>query len=299
MYDLIIKPRSNKRKIIALIICLVILIIVSIISGIYINEDICTTNNGKQAQMMQVKIEQEEEEKRQKQEQEIKNRTAKTSAPLNENQINSILHVYNSTGEKRVFLTFDDGPSRLITPLILDILKAENVKATFFLLGENAQRNAELVKREFNEGHYIGNHGYTHKYSEVYSSPEATLAEYNTTEQIIKNILGNQQFRTNVFRFPGGSNGGFYDDKKQASKALLRQNGIAHLDWNALTEDAAGKYTKEQLFENAKNTIGNKDSVVILMHDASDKVLTYEMLPSLIHYLKEQQYSFKNIYDIL
>lgn len=93
--------------------------------------------------------------------------------------------------------------------------------------------------------------------------------------------------------------GGKYNDLKQESKALLKQNGIVHLDWNALSEDAAGKYTKEQLLENVKNTIGEKNSVVILMHDSSDKILTYEMLPDLIHYLKEKGYSFKNIYDIL
>ena len=223
----------------------------------------------------------------------------KTSKPLTEEQQYNILHIYNDTGEKRVFLTFDDGPTKAVTPFVLDTLKKEDVKATFFLLGVNAQYNAELIKREFDEGHYIANHGYSHKYKEVYSSPEATFDEYNKTEQIIRDALGNQNYRSNLFRFPGGSNGGYYNEIKQTVKAYLREQGIVHLDWNALSQDSAGTYTREQLLQNAIDTIGDKQSVIILMHDSSDKILTSEMLPDLIHYLKEKGYSFKNIYDII
>ena len=71
------------------------------------------------------------------------------------------------------------------------------------------------------------------------------------------------------------------------------------MDWNSLSEDAAGAHTKEDLMQNVINTMGDKDSVVILMHDSSDKILTYEMLSDLINYLKEKGYAFKNIYDLL
>ena len=202
-------------------------------------------------------------------------------------------------GEKRVFLTFDDGPSQSVTPLILDVLKQENVKATFFVLGTNTKYNPELVKREFDEGHYIANHGYTHKYSTVYASPEATLDEYNFTQQAIRDALGNQNYKSKVFRFPGGSNGGHYHEAKQNSKAFLRENGIVHLDWNCLSKDAEGANSKETLMQNIIDTMGDKDSVVILMHDASDKILTYEMLPELISYLREKGYKFQTIYDLL
>lgn len=74
---------------------------------------------------------------------------------------------------------------------------------------------------------------------------------------------------------------------------------MAHLDWNALTSDAAGAKTSEEMLQNAISTIGEKNSVVILMHDAGDKILTYEMLPNLISYLREKGYEFKNIYDLL
>ena len=203
------------------------------------------------------------------------------------------------SGEKIVYLTFDDGPSQSVTPLILDVLKQENVKATFFVLGTNTKYNPDLIKREFEEGHYIANHGYTHKYSTVYASPEATLDEYNFTQQAIRDALGNQNYKSKVFRFPGGSNGGYYHTAKQNSKAFLRENGIVHLDWNCLSKDAEGANTKEALMQNIIDTMGDKDSVVILMHDASDKILTYEMLPELISYLRDKGYKFQTIYDLL
>ena len=190
----------------------------------------------------------------------------------------------NNDGKSVIYLTFDDGPSRSITPHILDILKEENVKATFFVLGTNTKYNPELVKREFDEGHYIANHGYTHKYSTVYASPEATLDEYNFTQQAIRDALGNQNYKSKVFRFPGGSNGGHYHEAKQNSKAFLRESGIVHLDWNCLSKDAEGANSKETLMQNIIDTMGDKDSVVILMHDASDKILTYEMLEKLKNY---------------
>ena len=82
-------------------------------------------------------------------------------------------------------------------------------------------------------------------------------------------------------------------------KGLLYDYCIMHLDWNSLSSDAAGAKTKEALLQNVKDTMGEKDSVVILMHDSSDKILTYEMLSDLISYLREQGYKFENIYDLL
>lgn len=93
--------------------------------------------------------------------------------------------------------------------------------------------------------------------------------------------------------------GGYYKNIKREAKSYLRQNGIVSLDWNSLSKDAEGAHTKETLLQNVINTVGNKQSVVILMHDASDKILTYETLPSVIQYLRENGYSFKTIYDIL
>lgn len=209
-----------------------------------------------------------------------------------------ISHIYHSD-TKRVFLTFDDGPSKTVTPLILDLLKQENIKATFFLLGSRVELNPDIVKREYDEGHYIANHGYSHNYTNIYQTPQSVVDEFNATEAAIKNALGNQEYNSYLFRFPGGMPGGKHAQLKAEAAQILEQNGVAHLDWNALTSDAAGAKTCEEMLQNAISTIGEKNSVVILMHDAGDKILTYEMLPNLISYLREKGYEFKNMYDLI
>ena len=300
MYDLIIVKKIRTIRVIFT--GIIVAVIISLVTILGMNKAQKEYNEKYAEKLEKQRAESIENEKNNEEirNAKIKNEhIEKTSKPLTEEQQYNILHIYNDTGEKRVFLTFDDGPTKAVTPFVLDTLKKEDVKATFFLLGVNAQYNAELIKREFDEGHYIANHGYSHKYKEVYSSPEATFDEYNKTEQIIRDALGNQNYRSNLFRFPGGSNGGYYNEIKQTAKAYLREQGIVHLDWNALSQDSAGTYTKEQLLQNAIDTIGDKQSVIILMHDSSDKILTSEMLPDLIHYLKEKGYSFKNIYDII
>ena len=212
--------------------------------------------------------------------------------------VERVSHIYNSD-YRRVFLTFDDGPSKSVTIPILDILKQNNVKATFFVLGSNAERYPEIVKRAYQEGHYIANHSFTHVYSNIYSSPQAVLDEYNRTEIAIKNAIGDQTYNSRVFRFPGGTSGGKYANIKSEAVNLLNQNNVAHLDWNALTADAAGLDNVNDMMNYVETTMGNKNSVVILMHDIGTKKSTYELLPQLIQALKEKGYVFENIYDIL
>ncbi len=208
-----------------------------------------------------------------------------------------IKNIYHSE-EKVAYLTFDDGPSKSVTPLILDLLKKENIKATFFVLGARAKLNPDIIKREYNEGHYIANHGYSHIYGNIYLSSSSVLDEYNNTKEVVQSILG-VDYDGHLFRFPGGSTGGKYKNIKKDSKIILEENNIAYIDWNALSSDAAGAKTKEEIIENTKSTVGNKNSVVILMHDAGDKILTYEALPEIITYLREKGYVFKNFYSII
>ena len=302
-----LKPKLNKKKVFFAILTIFFIIVISIYSGIktaeYENE-----NKKKQiAIQKQEEIEQieaqkkaEEQEKLEKEKTEQEARTAKVTNIFSEEQMQAVEDIYSAPeGEKRVFLTFDDGPTQAVTPFILDLLKQENIKATFFVLGNRVKANPELIKREFEEGHYVANHGYTHQYSAIYQNPQAVLDEYNYTNKCVQEALGNPNFHTKIFRFPGGSNGGYYNSIKQEAKALLKQNNIVHLDWNCLSKDAEGAKTKEQLVQNVIDTAGTRRSLVILMHDAADKILTYEALPDIIKYLRENGYTFMNLYDIL
>ena len=224
---------------------------------------------------------------------------SKIPPQLSEEQYNNILNIYHQTSEKTVYLTFDDGPSENITPLILDLLGQEKIKATFFVLGTNVDRYPALVQREYSEGHFIANHGYSHKYSEIYESPETVLNDYQQCEQSVKRALNDENFTSKVYRYPGGSNGGKYHDIKNAGKELLKENNVAYLDWNALTRDAEGTPTHESILESLHETVGEKNVVVLLMHDSSSKILTYEALPEVIAFFRDNGYSFKTLYDIL
>ena len=293
-YNLIVvKPKINKWKIFIVVLIVLVIILLSIYGGIKYTKYMQNKKLEKELQKEQEII---EEQKRIQQEKEAKR--LKNANPLTQEQMGAIENIYTSE-EKRVFLTFDDGPTTSVTPFILDLLKQENIKATFFVLGNRAKSNPDLIKREFEEGHYIANHGYTHKYSSIYTNSQTVLDEYNYTENCIQEALQNPDYHSRVFRFPGGSVGGYYKNIKREARSYLRQNGIVSLDWNSLSKDAEGAHTKETLLQNVINTVGNKQSVVILMHDASDKILTYETLPSVIQYLRENGYSFKNLYDIL
>ena len=217
---------------------------------------------------------------------------------LTADEVERLKNIYK-TDEKIVFLTFDDGPSKTVTVPILDLLKQENIKANFFVLGSRVDLYPNIVKRAYEEGHYIGNHGYSHQYPKIYESSNSVLEEYNKTNQSVRNAIGNSIYNTNIFRFPGGSVGGMYHDLKSEAKLLLEQNNIASVDWNALNGDSEGLRTEEAMVNRLKETIEGKNSVVILMHDAGDKVKTYNALPQIIEYLKQEGYEFKTFYDIL
>ncbi len=211
--------------------------------------------------------------------------------------IQDIKNIYSSD-EKQVYLTFDDGPSKEVTPQILDILKVEDVPATFFVLGKCVDSNPDLVKQEYESGHFIANHGYTHTYSQIYASIDNVINEYNQTNESIKRAINNENYDCHLFRFPGGSSGGPYDSLKSQAKQYLAENQIASTNWNCLTSDAAGNYTVDSQYQGALETQGNKTSLIILMHDAADKKATPETLKLLIKHYKEEGYTFKNFYSI-
>ena len=305
------RRKINKKKLIAALIVFFSIIALCVYSGIKAAE---YSNQKKKEEVAkeeaekQIEIQKEEEEKQkiaeEKRLEEEKKEDGKrekiVTNPFTEEQMHAVTKIYNSPdGEKRVFLTFDDGPTSSVTPLILDLLKKENIKASFFVLGNRAKSNPELIKREYAEGHYVANHGYTHTYSKIYQNAQTVLDEYNYTEKSIQDALNNPNYHSKIFRFPGGSNGGYYHKIKQEAKQLLRNNNIVNLDWNCLSKDAEGANTKEKLMQNVIDTAGSQKSLVILMHDAADKILTYETLPDIIKYLRDNGYTFKSLYDIL
>lgn len=300
MYKTTVQQKKlNVKKLFATVIIGFILFVISVIC-IYNNIEKskikkATLLYSNQLTEMKKQEEIESEEEKKKKAEAIENKYK----PLSQEEINKMDNIYAHRDQKRVLLTFDDGPTETVTPFILDLLKQEKVKATFFVLGKMVERYPKLVKREYDEGHFIANHSYTHSYSDIYQSTDTVFDEYNRTNEAIKKAVGNPNFNSLIFRFPGGSYGGYYADIKSEAKQKLKEQGITSLDWNALTNDADGANTKEAIMENFHETIQDKTSIVILMHDASDKILTYETLPDIIKYLRENGYEFQTVFDAI
>ena len=233
-----------------------------------------------------------------KEQEELERKRQEKLPKLTEAGIENMNHIYSSDS-KRVFLTFDDGPSSN-TNQILDILNERGIKATFFVLGSNVEKKPEVVRRMYDEGHFIANHGYSHVYETIYQSPQTVLDEYNKCNQLVRDVIREQEYNSHLFRFPGGLAGGKYADIKNQANDLLLQNNIVHVDWNALNGDSeTTNPTIEYEMQRIQETVGDKQSVVILMHDAQAKKVTVEALPGIIDYLKEQGYEFKNFYEII
>lgn len=189
---------------------------------------------------------------------------------------------------KEIYLTFDDGPSDRVTPKILDILKDENVKATFFIVGKNAERRKKLLKREFDEGHAIGVHSYSHKYKDIYSSPESLLKDIDDCNEIIKEVTGR---KSSLYRFPGGSFG-----LSSGLIGAVTAHGMQYVDWNASFRDSEiMSPTPSQLIRAAKTTIANPNKVIMLAHDTTDKTATAAALRDVIAYFKNEGYTFKTL----
>ena len=126
------------------------------------------------------------------------------------------------SNEKIAYLTFDDGPTTKATGKILDILKEENVKATFFVVGKHVKENPDLVKREYEEGHYIANHGYNHNNKLLYRDMESFQKEVENTDLEIANALGLSHYCSHIFRFPNGYMSHKYQyEKKNAFTGLI------------------------------------------------------------------------------
>lgn len=219
------------------------------------------------------------------------------SSQLSNDLMSKIISDTNEN-EKVAYLTFDDGPSVSVTPKILDILKAENIKATFFVIGKLVEEHPEIVKRAYDEGHYIANHGYSHNNSILYKSSKSFINEVKKTDIAIGKAINVDNYCSHIFRFPNGFMTPIYKSQKEKAMSLLLDMNYTYIDWNCLNNDSVKKYTNNQLLNNLKQSCQNKNTLVILMHDTKDVNDSSLVLKESILYLKSQGYIFKNFYSL-
>ena len=186
---------------------------------------------------------------------------------------------------KKVYLTFDDGPSSN-TDQILDILKDYDVKATFFVVGKTDERSVKAYQRIVEEGHTLAMHSYSHRYDEIYESKEAFARDLNSLQEHLYETTG---VWPRIYRFPGGSSNTVSKVDMQELIEYLTDIGITYFDWNVASGDAVSRtLPAETIVNNCLSGIEKQKESVILMHDASNKGTTIEALPQIIEAIQEQ-----------
>ncbi len=203
---------------------------------------------------------------------------------------------------KEVALTFDDGPDAQWTPQILDILKAKNVKATFFVIGENAEANPGLVQRILAENHELGNHTYTHP--DLSDTPQQAVSlELNATQRLVEALTGRS---LRLFRPPYLGDAEPTDDDQIAPVLVAQSMGYItvgeHVDPVDWALPGAQNIVQRVLDQVNHKTPATKDvpANIILLHDAGgDRSQTVEALPEIIDRLRSQGYHFVLVSDLM
>lgn len=186
-----------------------------------------------------------------------------------------------------VYLTFDDGPSGL-TPQVLDLLKAEGIPATFFVLGQMAERYPDTVARIVEEGHSLGNHTYNHVYKELYNNFDAFWEQTVDTERILQELTGQ---RPSLLRAPGGT----YTNFDAFYYYYLQEAGYQVVDWNVDSGDSKRRgVPAAEIVANVKQSPLHSE-LIVLMHDGKGHEETVKALPEIIAYYKEQGYTFASL----
>jgi peptidoglycan/xylan/chitin deacetylase (PgdA/CDA1 family) len=200
--------------------------------------------------------------------------------------------------EKEVFLTFDDGPSVNNTKKILKVLKDNDVKATFFVVGIKSEENPQALKEISDSGMSIGIHTYSHDYKNVYENVDSYLKDYENCKISINKITGKNPI--NYVRLPGGStNQTTSKDNIRCITSALNKVGINYIDWNVCSGDAESHVVAvDKIKNNVMTQCKNKKVAVILMHDTYYKYFTVEALPDIIKYLKSEGFVFRTFDDL-
>ena len=204
--------------------------------------------------------------------------------------------ISKSSGDKGViYLTFDDGPSNSITPKILDILSAKKISATFFVIHHDRSLNY-LIKREYQEGHTVALHSYTHTYSTVYQSVNNYFNDLNQIRDEVYQITGEY---SNIIRFPGGSSNTvskkFQVGIMSELTSKVKEKGFHYFDWNVDCGDGAGIRDANKIYNNVISGLSPNRENVILMHDFENNYGTLNALEKIIDYGFTHGYQFRKI----
>ena len=216
-----------------------------------------------------------------------------TDASGNETQITQEVEIIERGKNGTVYLTFDDGPKDGTTNVILDILKEENVKATFFVTGHGPDN---LIQREANEGHTVALHTNSHNYALLYASAEAYFNDLNAVSSRVERLTG---IKAKIIRFPGGSSNTvsarYVPGLMTTLTAEVKNRGYRYYDWNIASGDSDGINSPDGIYENVTRQLSKDRVNMILFHDI--KPQTRDSLKRIIQFGKQNGYAFDKITD--
>ena len=188
---------------------------------------------------------------------------------------------------KTIVLTFDDGPSEN-TEDVLKILKKNDIKATFFVIGRTDKKSLLMYKKIVNDGHTIAMHSYTHNYGLIYASLKNFKKDYYAISDLIYNTTG---VRCKYYRFPGGSSNSVSKIDMRLPIPFLKDEGVEYVDWNVMSGDAVRiSLSDKVLYKNVMTGVHSMKNSVVLMHDSLARGTTVRALPKIIKSLKKENY---------
>ncbi len=206
---------------------------------------------------------------------------------------NDFVYEDDAEGAKKVYLTFDDGPSTENTEKILKILDKYDVKATFFVIYHDSDEMDALLKKIADAGHTIGVHTASHNYEKIYSSVDAYLKDFNKLAKHIEKVTG---VKPEIYRFPGGSLNSYNGAVYEQIIAEMTRRGYTYYDWDVGSGDASyGTASTNWIANNVINGVSKDKSNVVLMHDTNAKDTTVEALPKIIETLQKKGYKFDKL----
>ena len=210
-----------------------------------------------------------------------------TKAPKKATTAEPTIKPTDDTTTKKVYLTFDDGPGSQ-SGKILDILKKNHVKATFFVTGKEDASSKKIYQRIVKKGHTLAMHSYSHIQDVIYDSKEAFEKDLKQINRCLYEATG---VHTKFYRFPGGSSTQNTSLPIQNFIDVLKKNHYLYLDWNVISPDINNaNATKEQVVTGVMQGVDAYDTAVVLMYDVADKPMTVKALPSIIKQIKAKNY---------
>jgi len=217
----------------------------------------------------------------------VKVYTPQKTTSSNSYTCNKVSYSCKGSG-KVIYLTFDDGPSGY-TGELLDVLKKYGVKATFFVTGNGSDAS---IKREYDEGHTVALHTYSHNYSSVYASVDAYFNDLKKISDRVERITGQKSY---IVRFPGGSSNTVSRSTKCIMSTLARElenRGYVYYDWNVSSGDAGGTTDTNKVYTNVINGLGS-GRYVVLQHDS--KGYSVKAVERIIQYGLANGYTFEKL----